>query len=265
MGKRVLGFVIAVAMMLATACSSASPTPAETFADTEALVAAEQKIESLSQALAEKEQADDSMSNKISELEKAKKSLEAQISTKEEEKLKLSEEIGSLKVDLAKERADFKIYKDKMKPFEELDAAEAEARRIEADKVIAEQKAAEAQAAADAAAAAEAEEKKGYNTGVTFSQLARNPEEHISRKFTFTGTVVQLLEGDGEITLRFAIDDDYDQIILVSYFPSIVNQRVLEDDELTIYGFSIGTHTYESTMGQSITVPAGIVDKIEFR
>ncbi len=175
------------------------------------------------------------------------------------------EVVASLQAELAEVEAEYASYKEKMKPYDELDAAEAEARRIEAERVAAEKKAADEKAAQEAAAAAEAEAKKGYDTGITFSQLARNPEAYIGQKIKFTGEVVQVIEGTDSVTLRIAIDSDYDQIMMVVYDTDIVSQRVLEDDILTIYGSSLGTYTYESTMGASITVPAATIDKIDFR
>ena len=54
---------------------------------------------------------------------------------------------------------------------------------------------------------------------------------------------------------------------LCSEYPKIrkgiVSSRVLEDDYITIYGTSVGTITYQSTMGGNITIPAAIVDKID--
>lgn len=113
----------------------------------------------------------------------------------------------------------------------------------------------------------EQEEKKGYDTGITFQQLSRNPEEYKYKKVKFTGKVVQVLEGSNEINLRINVTQGiygmWDDTILVYYNPSIVSSRVLEDDIITIYGMSMGLHTYKSTTGQSITIPLISVSKIE--
>lgn len=71
----------------------------------------------------------------------------------------------------------------------------------------------------------------------------------MGEKIKFNGKVVQVIEGEDEIQLRFAVNDDYDQMIYLAYSPDIVDKRVLEDDTLTIYGYSMGTISYESTMG----------------
>ncbi|MGP4069904.1 toxin regulator [Halobacillus sp. B29] len=111
---------------------------------------------------------------------------------------------------------------------------------------------------------AEEEAKKGYETGTTFEQLARTPDNYEGEKVKLSGRVIQVIEAEGEETqLRIAVDDDYDQVIFVSYDSAIINSRILEDDKITIMGVSLGLLTYESTMGGEITVPAIAVDQIE--
>ncbi|WP_185748323.1 hypothetical protein [Metaclostridioides mangenotii] len=46
------------------------------------------------------------------------------------------------------------------------------------------------------------------------------------------------------------------------YDSSVVSERVLEDDYVTLRGISAGLYTYKSTMGASITIPSMRVDKI---
>jgi hypothetical protein len=119
-------------------------------------------------------------------------------------------------------------------------------------------------AAQEAAAAAQAEEAaKGYETGITYDQLARTPDDYISKKVKFSGKVIQVLEGTGEIDIRLAVDGNYDNIILGEYDSSIVSSRVLENDTITIYGYSLGTTSYQSVMGGTITIPAVYIEKID--
>jgi len=120
------------------------------------------------------------------------------------------------------------------------------------------------------AAAKEREEKErqkeaqGYNTGITFDQIARNPEKYESSKLKFTGTVIQVIEGDEDrVQLRFAVNDDYDKIMLLDYTPESGEPRILEDDSITVMGISAGVITYEATSGASITIPSMYVDSIQ--
>lgn len=111
--------------------------------------------------------------------------------------------------------------------------------------------------------AKEEEEKKGYDTGISYEQLARTPDDFEGKKVKFRGEVVQVMEGDDEVQLRIAVNRDYNSIIFVYYDKSITSSRILEDDTITIMGISKGLYTYKSTMGGQITIPLISVDKIE--
>lgn len=165
-------------------------------------------------------------------------------------------------------------YEKIIEPYKELSAAEisaqtkkADLEAKEAEKELKAIEAAEKKAAAEKAAkekaAKEAKEKQGYNTGITYDQLARTPDKYKDEKVKFYGKVIQVVEDESMVTLRMAINSDYDKVILLAYSPDIVSSRVLENDNITIYGVSNGVYTYQSTMGGNITVPLVVVDKIE--
>ena len=173
------------------------------------------------------------------------------------------------------EAAPFFKLKDEERKQKETEAKAAEEKRLAEEKAaeekrLAEEKAkqeaeakAQAEAEAKAKAEAEAKEKQGYNTGITYDQLARTPDEYIFEKVKFQGKVIQVIEGDGETQVRIAINDNYDTILLGAFESSAVSSRVLEDDKITIYGTSTGLITYESTMGGSISIPGVVIDKID--
>ena len=115
----------------------------------------------------------------------------------------------------------------------------------------------------EAAAAKAAEEAQGYETGITYDQLARTPDDFKGKKVKFTGKVVQVIEGSGSIQIRLAVNDNYDTILFGQYDSSIVGSRVLKDDHITIYSTSAGTISYQSTMGGTITIPGVSIEKID--
>lgn len=103
-----------------------------------------------------------------------------------------------------------------------------------------------------------------YNTGITYEQLARTPDDYKGKNITLTGEVIQVVEGDDETDLRVAVDGNYDNVIMVGYDPDIMNgSRILENDKITFYAESLGTTTYKSTMGGKITVPLALAKKID--
>ncbi|OHX33158.1 hypothetical protein [Bacillus mycoides] len=145
---------------------------------------------------------------------------------------------------------------------EEKAAAEkAAAEKAAAEKAAAEQVAAEKAAAEKAAK--EEEERIGYETGITYDQLARTPDDFKGKKAKFTGKVLQVMEGQGETQLRVAVSGNYDKVLYVAYKSDIINSRVLENDNVTIKGKSAGIYTYKSTMGGEISIPAMLVEKID--
>jgi hypothetical protein len=144
----------------------------------------------------------------------------------------------------------------------ELENKLPDVKKKEAAAAAAKKKAAED---AKAAAAKKAEEeRRGYETGITYDQLARTPDSYQDDKVKFSGKVLQVMEDDDSSTvnIRLAVGGDYDNVLLGVYSSYTVSKRVLEDDYITVYGTSNGLTTYESTMGGDITIPEVQIDKI---
>ncbi len=202
--------------------------------------------------------------------------LHANIKKLTDENNELKENNQNLQNDLSaanKRIEDFSKLEEKYKKLadSEIDAQlaanelQAEKDRQEKEKLLAEEKAKAEAEAAKKAAAEEAEAKKGYETGITYNQLARTPDDYEGKKVKFTGEVVQMLDGGSEINLRVAVNSDYDRILYVYYPISLTKTRVLNNDIVTVYGISEGLYTYQSTMGGDITIPLIKVEKIEIK
>lgn len=110
----------------------------------------------------------------------------------------------------------------------------------------------------------ESYKKENWNPQITYSQLARTPDDYVGNKITFEGKVIQVSESSYSDTvyLRAATSDDYNKVMLIEYDSSILSSRILEDDEIRFYGTSTGLYTYESTLGKSVTIPAATVEHI---
>jgi membrane protein involved in colicin uptake len=157
-------------------------------------------------------------------------------------------------------------HETKLTAEEKATAEKAAADKIAADQAAAEKAAAEKVAAEKAAAekaAKEEEERVGYDTGLTYDQLARTPDDFEGKKAKFTGEVVQVMEGDGITELRVAVNADYDKVLYVAYKSGITNTRVLENDNVTVRGVSKGLITYESTNEGNISIPSMAVSQID--
>lgn len=96
-----------------------------------------------------------------------------------------------------------------------------------------------------------------YQTGITYDQVARTPDDYKDQKIQFTGRVVQVMEDDDDTQIRLAVDGNYDNIILIDIDNTDLNgSRILEDDLVTASGISAGTTSYDSTMAGTITIPS---------
>ncbi|MGG5313113.1 hypothetical protein [Enterococcus sp. DIV2381] len=131
------------------------------------------------------------------------------------------------------------------------DKADAEARRKQAE---------EEQKQIDAQNEAEKKDPSTYNTGITYDQLSRNPEEFIGEKVVLSGKIIQVMESDEYTQYRLAVDSDYDRVALIQISKDQLSTRILEDDLVTIYGESYGLISYDSALSGKITVPSVIVN-----
>ncbi|MFD1030190.1 toxin regulator [Metaplanococcus flavidus] len=208
------------------------------------------KLEEKNKELASKVVA---LESKNKEAEKRIEELEAKVKEAEPFFLLEEKERKAKEAELKKKEEEEKAEK----------AAEEEAAKEKAEAEAKAKEEVEAKKAADEKAAAEEEERMGYDTGITYDQLARTPDEFIFEKVKFSGTVVQVMEGDGLTQIRLAVNDDYDHILFAEFDASLVDSRILEDDTITIRGISSGLITYESTMGGSISIPGIVIDQID--
>jgi hypothetical protein len=100
---------------------------------------------------------------------------------------------------------------------------------------------------------------------IAYDDLARNPESYKGEKVVFTGKVVQTMEQSGVGVLRVNVTKTrfgYDDTVYVLYTVDSSN-RILEDDIVTLYGYSMGLYTYETVLGASVTIPEILVSYVE--
>lgn len=158
---------------------------------------------------------------------------------------------------LSKENEELKKKIDLAKPWFEMEEKERKEKeaKLKSEKEAKEKKLAEEK---------EKQEKQGYNTGITYEQLARTPDKLMGKAVKFHGKVIQVIEGDTEVQMRLAVNDDYDKILYCAISKdNLKGTRILENDKITIYGLSNGLITYDSTMGGKISIPGVLIVKYE--
>ncbi len=194
--------------------------------------------EELEEAFAELQQENNTSAEANAELQKNYDSLTEEYESLNSNYESLSEDLDSLqkKYDKLSDK-----YKQLEEDYEELQLAYEEETKVVVDTP---------------------EDLSDYSTSITYQNLARTPDDYIGKAVCFKGKVVQLIEGEDEVQIRLAINGDYDSIIYCAYEPNIIDVRILEDDNVTIYGLSGGIITYESTLGGMISIPFVLVNHI---
>ncbi len=89
---------------------------------------------------------------------------------------------------------------------------------------------------------------------VDFNAWNHDDIEYAS-KLQVTGTVIQAMKSDQGMNLRLAINDDYDQVVLITIEDSDYQDVIAENDNVTVYGLNAGLVSYETVMGNEQTVP----------
>ena len=99
------------------------------------------------------------------------------------------------------------------------------------------------------------EELDQYQTGLTYEQIASDPETYFATKGIFSGRVDQIVKGREFHTMRLAIDGDYTKMVKVDFVTEASSRNVLKGDNVMVYGVFEGENTYTSTSGAKITLP----------
>jgi len=105
---------------------------------------------------------------------------------------------------------------------------------------------------------------------LNYKAISRSPDEYEGEYYTFSGTVLQVLEeeqADGTtlVEFRVATKDGYDDVVYVGYYRDSSEARILEDDKVTIYGQSLGLTPYETVMGDTVTIPLFLAESVSIK
>lgn len=87
---------------------------------------------------------------------------------------------------------------------------------------------------------------------IEFNQVNKNADKYKGEKFKATGQIIQIMEDDNGGQMRLALGDYSSDVVYVTYEG---NNKFVEDDYVTVYGYYDGEYTYESTIGASVTLP----------
>ncbi len=101
----------------------------------------------------------------------------------------------------------------------------------------------------------------------SYDTIARDPDKYEDTYGRYTGEIIQVLESNNNYEMRVNITKDnygyYEDTIYVVYAKKEDEPRLLEDDIITIYGINLGTTSYESIFGATITLPCVYAEYID--
>ncbi|MGN0338677.1 MAG: hypothetical protein ACI4EE_14380 [Lachnospiraceae bacterium] len=107
----------------------------------------------------------------------------------------------------------------------------------------------------------DAEKEDGFKADCptwTYEQIARDPDSVLGDNAKFTGQVIQVIENGQYCEMRVDITKTgygYKDTIYVTYTRKSGEDRILDDDIITIWGWLEGTKTYTSVIGNPVTLP----------
>lgn len=99
-----------------------------------------------------------------------------------------------------------------------------------------------------------------------YDTIARDPDKYMLTYGKYTGEIIQVLEDGNELQMRVNITQErygYSDTIYVLYTLEEGESRLLEDDIITIYGMNMGTVSYQSVLGATITIPCVYAEYID--
>ena len=107
--------------------------------------------------------------------------------------------------------------------------------------------------------------KRANAQTISYAHLEKNPDRYSGEYVKYRGEILQIME-DGIVTvIRLAVTPtsygyDFNDVIWVEY---IGLTEFVDGDVVTVYGTISGDHSYQSTAGWTITIPAMTADTIE--
>ena len=107
------------------------------------------------------------------------------------------------------------------------------------------------------------QEALAYDTGITYDQLSRSPNDYKGQKVKLKGVVFQSFEQGSDSIIMMAVGGNYDKILYITCPTSSLSSRILENDKITVFGIANGLFTYESSGRGTLSVPWIKADSIE--
>lgn len=87
---------------------------------------------------------------------------------------------------------------------------------------------------------------------IDFNNLSKNTDEYLYKKISYSGKVLQIMEYDGTLYIRLAVDANPDNLVYIMYDGT---ESLKKGDSIRIWGEVQGTYIYSSEENEKITLP----------
>lgn len=167
----------------------------------------------------------------------------------------------ALKLQEEKEKAESESIEKAKAESESIEKAKAESESIAREKAESESRAeAERQKA-------EAERKKSFTPEnypiLDYESAMRNEDDWLIQQVQISGKVLQVISNDDTIAYRIGtLDSGYDGVFYVEIPKSDLENRILEDDWVTVYGVYYGVGEYTTVLNVTKEIPEILARKI---
>lgn len=112
-------------------------------------------------------------------------------------------------------------------------------------------------------ASSEKYDASSYNTGITYEQLVRTPDNYKNKKVKFTGQVDVFVEDGNRVQLKIVVNNDSENILVAECKADELKQRFLKGDNITVSGRFIDIWSDALSNGEKIRLPAIWADNID--
>lgn len=176
-------------------------------------------------------------------------------------------------------KEDSEEYKQALKQQEERKKAEAESvakakaesesiekAKAESESIVRAKAESESKAEAERQKAEE-ERKKNFSPDnyavLEYENAMRNEKDWAFKAVQISGKVLQVQNGDDTVHYRIGTQDNgYEGVFLVEISKNSLENRVLEDDWVTVYGYYFGVAEYTTVMNAKREIPIILAEKI---
>ncbi len=100
---------------------------------------------------------------------------------------------------------------------------------------------------------------------IKYTDAYRYPSKYEGDRVSFSGRVLQVMDGWSYTILRISSRGRWDDVVYVTIDNDDITTPILEDDNVTVYGTYDGNYTYETVMGGSVTIPSVQAERINVK